>query len=175
MTTLRSFACQDLLKFNNVNLDNMTETYGVDYYLNYLSMWPEYCMTAEDFDESIMGYVFGKSEEEGLPFHGHVTALTVCEDYRRLKLGTLFMNSLEQISKNQNCLFVDLFVRASNAPAIQMYHKLGYVQYRRLKDYYSGDRNEDALDMRKSLMKNCEIERVDQEGRKVGGGHKKNK
>ena len=39
--------------------------------------------------------------------------------------------------------FVDLFVRVSNKVAIDMYEKLGYVVYRRVLEYYSGD--EDAF------------------------------
>ena len=34
--------------------------------------------------------------------------------------------------------FVDLFVRVSNKTAIQMYEKLGYSVYRRIKAYYEG-------------------------------------
>jgi len=50
--------------------------------------------------------------------------------------------------------FVDLFVRASNAVAIDMYNKMGYVNYRRVLEYYSGSGNtaeEDAWDLRKAL------------------------
>jgi N-terminal acetyltransferase B complex catalytic subunit len=46
---------------------------------------------------------------------------------------------------------VDLFVRVSNKVAVKMYEKLGYVIYRQIIDYYSGDQPEDAFDMRKSL------------------------
>mmetsp|Transcript_23198 Transcript_23198/g.50098 ORF Transcript_23198/g.50098 Transcript_23198/m.50098 type:complete len:138 (-) Transcript_23198:373-786(-) len=35
--------------------------------------------------------------------------------------------------------------------AISMYEKFGYVTYRRVLGYYSGDDAEDALDMRKAL------------------------
>ncbi len=38
---------------------------------------------------------------------------------------------------------MDLFVRASNKVASNMYGKLGYTVYRRVLDYYSGE--EDAL------------------------------
>lgn len=41
--------------------------------------------------------------------------------------------------------FVDLFVRASNDVAINMYKKFGYVTYRRVIGYYSGTEEEDAL------------------------------
>ena len=32
-----------------------------------------------------------------------------------------------------------------------MYEQFGYVQYRRVLGYYSGEESEDALDMRKAL------------------------
>ena len=40
--------------------------------------------------------------------------------------------------------FVDLFVRVSNIVAIKMYHQLGYIVYRTVLEYYSGDPDEDA-------------------------------
>lgn len=40
--------------------------------------------------------------------------------------------------------FVDLFVRKSNKIAINMYKNLGYIIYRTILDYYSGDQDEDA-------------------------------
>jgi len=39
---------------------------------------------------------------------------------------------------------VDLFVRVSNSVAVDMYHRLGYIVYRKVIDYYSGDVDEDA-------------------------------
>ena len=41
-----------------------------------------------------------------------------------------------------NAYFVDLFVRISNVLAIAMYERLGYVVYRQVERYYSGE--EDA-------------------------------
>jgi hypothetical protein len=41
MTTLRQFTMDDLLKFNNVNLDVLTETYNMSFYMSYMSRWPE--------------------------------------------------------------------------------------------------------------------------------------
>jgi N-terminal acetyltransferase B complex catalytic subunit len=42
---------------------------------------------------------------------------------------------------------VDLFVRASNEIAKELYRKMGYSVYRVVQDYYND--GEDALDMRK--------------------------
>jgi ribosomal protein S18 acetylase RimI-like enzyme len=50
-----------------------------------------------------MGYVIGKAEGEDKLWHGHVSALTVAPEYRRLGLAKTLMD-----------YFVDLFVRQSN-------------------------------------------------------------
>ncbi len=59
--------------------------------------------------------------------------------------------------------FVDLFVRASNEIAKELYRKMGYSVYRTVKEYYND--GEDALDMRKPLSR--DVKGGDGEG---GGG-----
>lgn len=56
MTTLRPFCCDDMFKFNHVNLDPLTETYGLSFYLQYLAHWPEYFQVAVSPSNTIMGY-----------------------------------------------------------------------------------------------------------------------
>jgi N-terminal acetyltransferase B complex catalytic subunit len=73
MTTIRRFVCDDLFRFNNVNLDVLTETaracatqprarshepaqYGVTFYLQYLAKWPEYFLFAEGPGGACQGY-----------------------------------------------------------------------------------------------------------------------
>lgn len=41
----------------------------------------------------------GKAEGHGENWHGHVTALAVSPDYRRLGLATSLMNFLEDVSE----------------------------------------------------------------------------
>ncbi|KAJ1644755.1 N-acetyltransferase 5 [Dispira simplex] len=104
----------------------------------------------------LMGYMMGKVEGQGINWHGHVTALTVAPEYRRLGLARRLMDFLEETSeKVYNGYFVDLFVRKSNDLAINMYKKLGYVVYRRVIGYYAthNSDDEDAYDMRKSLAR----------------------
>ena len=166
MTTLRQFTCDDLFRFNGINLDPLTEMYGLSFYLQYLARWPEYFMVAESPSGSLMGYIMGKSEGQNENWHGHVTAVTVGPQYRRLgmtsSLSTLtntvfsglankLMQGLEELSDAKNCYFVDLFVRVSNSIAISFYRKLGYTVYRTVLQYYSGEQDEDAYDMRKAL------------------------
>ena len=107
-----------------------------------------------------MGYILGKAEGKDKLWHGHVTAVTgylflnphvfyflfctlVSPQYRRLGVAHTLMNYLEATTHLlYNGYFVDLFVRASNTLAISMYKSLGYIIYRQVLDYYSGE--EDA-------------------------------
>ncbi|KAJ2125110.1 N-acetyltransferase [Coemansia sp. RSA 720] len=155
MSTIRRFRAMDLLHFNNVNLDRYTETYDSQFYLSYMSNWPDLFTVAESPAHKLMGYSMGKVEGTGELWHGHVTALTVAPECRRLGLARGLMRGLEDASeKIHDCYFVDLFVRPSNTVAIQMYEHLGYILYRRVIDYYQGDGvmpTEYAHDMRKAL------------------------
>jgi len=85
----------------------------------------------------------GKAEGTGENWHGHVTAITVGPEFRRIGLATSMMSWLERVSEHvYNGYFVDLFVRQSNAVAVGMYKQLGYSVYRQVIGYYSGE--EDA-------------------------------
>ena len=141
----------DLLKFNNVNLDPLTETYNMSFYMQYLAKWPEYCFNVTAAQGRPMGYILGKAEGLGEQWHGHVTAVTVPPEYRRLGVAAQLMDMLERVSEWDHGYFVDLFVRESNTLAIGMYKKLGYSIYRQVIGYYSGE--EDAFDMRKALSR----------------------
>ena len=106
-----------------------------------------------------MGYIMGKSEarqNNPLDWHGHVTAVSVAEEFRRIGLAAKLMKSLEDVSEIKKCYFVDLFVRVSNKVAVSMYKALGYVVFRTIPDYYTGPPDEDAYDMRKALSRDVE-------------------
>ena len=62
MSVIREFSCFDLFKFNKVNLDPLTETYGLTFYMTYQAKWPEYFYTAESPNGEIQGYIMGKAE-----------------------------------------------------------------------------------------------------------------
>jgi N-terminal acetyltransferase B complex catalytic subunit len=85
----------------------------------------------------------------GSNWHSHVTAVSCAPKHRRLGLAGRLMSALEEISEMKKCFFVDLFVRASNVVAISFYNLLGYIVYRQVLHYYSGETDEDAYDMRK--------------------------
>eukprot|EP01036_Dinobryon_divergens_P029420 gene29420-38514_t len=80
-----------------------------------------------------MGYILGKAEGNDKLWHGHVTAVTVSPEYRRLGVATQLMAYLETASDSvYTAFFVDLFVRVSNGLAQLMYTNLGYSVFRRV-------------------------------------------
>ncbi|CAI9556089.1 unnamed protein product, partial [Staurois parvus] len=151
--------------FSHRNLDPLTETYRIPFYLEYLSHWPEYCIIAEAPGGELMGYIMGKAEGSMAreQWHGHVTAVSVAPEFRRLGLAAKLMELLEEISERKGGFFVDLFVRVSNQVAFNTYKQLGYSVYRTVLKYYStssGEPDEDAYDMRKALSRDTEKKSV---------------
>ncbi|KAJ1922287.1 N(alpha)-acetyltransferase 20, NatB catalytic subunit [Mycoemilia scoparia] len=86
-------------KPKRLNLDFFTETYDITFYLKYIATWPDIFNVAETPNGNLMGYVMGKVEGKGENWHGHVTALTVGPEYRRLGLGKTLMHFLEDASE----------------------------------------------------------------------------
>lgn len=113
-----------------------------------------------------------KGSEHYLPWHAHITAVTVAPEARRLGIGKLLSEQFEAAADAHDAFFVDLYVRPSNHKAIAFYKNMGYSVYRVVKDYY-GDNpedpsrdGEDAYDMRKSMKRDAKREHVREDGLK---------
>jgi N-terminal acetyltransferase B complex catalytic subunit len=108
--------------------------------------------------------------EHYLPWHAHITALTVAPHARRLGLARILSQSFERAGDENDAWFVDLFVRQSNEIAQALYKGLGYSVYRRVLDYYVDDPEkvdvhaEDAYDMRKPLKRDKNKKHVRERG-----------
>lgn len=126
------------------------------------------------------------------PWHGHVTALTVAPQYRRLGLARTLTGALERGCEEQRAWFVDLFVREGNDIAVGLYRGSGYVLssvsyqspdsslsneesgnsysiFRRVINYYNDDptgrkEGEDAFDMRKPLSRDKKLQHIREDG-----------
>ncbi len=133
-----------------------------------------------------------KHSEHYTPWHGHITVLTVAPAWRRLGHARRLTERLEQGSDINNAWFVDLYVRAGNKVAVDMYKGMGYVSgiscrlghtiltlfsfairysvFRRVVNYYSDDptgmseTGEDAYDMRKPCSRDKKLEHIRENG-----------
>lgn len=56
MTTIRQFSLFDMLQYNNINLDILTETFSTYFYAKYLIKWPEYCVSLWNCTGDIQAY-----------------------------------------------------------------------------------------------------------------------
>lgn len=107
-----------------------------------------------------------------LPWHAHITALTVAPEARRLGIGKILTEQLEAAADANEAWFVDLFVRKSNHKAITFYKSMGYSVFRVVKDYY-GDHatdpkahSEDAYDMRRPCKRDTKLQHIRTDGEK---------
>lgn len=64
MATFRRFRPDDVDKFSKCNLDPLTETYELAFYLQYHAKWPALFQVCEDKNGNIIGY------SENLSSHG---------------------------------------------------------------------------------------------------------
>ncbi|KAI0989127.1 hypothetical protein GJ496_004173 [Pomphorhynchus laevis] len=160
MVVFSNFDINDLYILNNVNLDPTTENFGMGFYLHYLINWPDLFRVAKTLDGRMVGYVMAKDEGIGCQYHGHISALSVAPEFRRCGISVKLMNQVEQIFEEKKCYYVDLFVRTTNEPAFELYKRLGYSIYRRIRNYYTPDpmfeEEHDAFDMRKPLSKDVD-------------------
>ena len=74
--------------------------------------------------------------------------VAVHPDFRRQGIAEVLVNTLVENLKKMGSHCLTLEVRASNAPAISLYEKLGFHEIGRRKNYYRNPR-EDALILRK--------------------------
>ncbi|KAK1927194.1 putative N-acetyltransferase 5 [Papiliotrema laurentii] len=101
MSITRPFEATDVLKFNQVNADPWTATYGNGYYASYLAQWPEWCVTTTGaFGTEIQSYMIAKHEPAppNPQHHGHLTALSISPPVRGLGLARFYMDMLERLS-----------------------------------------------------------------------------
>ena len=56
MSTIRGFRIFDMLEYNNINLDILTETFNVNFYGKYIIKWPEYCIAIINNIGTFQGY-----------------------------------------------------------------------------------------------------------------------
>ena len=106
---------------------------------NKLALW----LVAEE-EERVAGYIGSQTCGD----ESDVMNVAVHPDFRRRGIAEALVKDLVDQLKAIGSRCLTLEVRASNAPAIALYEKMGFVEVGRRKNYYRNPR-EDALIMRK--------------------------
>ena len=106
------------------------------------SIW-SYWVVAID-GEQLVGYIGSQSSID----ETDIMNMAVHPDWRRRGIAEKLITCLIEELKKRGSHALMLEVRASNAPAIALYEKLGFQQVGRRKNYYRNPK-EDALILRK--------------------------
>ncbi|TDG43206.1 hypothetical protein AWZ03_010366 [Drosophila navojoa] len=179
MTALREFAFDDLFKFNRILFDPLTEVYTIAFYASRVFEFPMLTEVAVAPNGQVTGFIMGSrvrnkqwgrngKDSDKMGSHGHVNALSIDNDYRRLGVGTLLMESFRVKLEVKREWYIDLFVRCKNQKAIKLYELLGYTKYSLLRKYYDDD---DGYEMRLPLSQ--DVDGICLKGRKkvIDGFH----
>ncbi|KCZ77978.1 hypothetical protein H311_01003 [Anncaliia algerae PRA109] len=146
MFNTKPFYCSDIFRLDLVNLDTSTENYSIEYYLMNLLSNSQDCYLIEG--KTVLGYMIARLEcKDDATINSHIIALSVSPQVRRNNIASFLMNILKDNSIDNQCAYIDLFVRISNEKAIKFYNKIGYSVHETIKDYYIMPK-EDAYDMR---------------------------
>ena len=94
--------------------------------------------------ERVVGYIGSQS----VMGESDMMNVAVDPDFRRAGIGQMLISRLIEDLKDSGNHCLSLEVRASNAPAIALYHKLGFAQVGRRPNYYRNPK-EDAYILRK--------------------------
>ena len=110
---------------------------------NKLALW----LVAEE-EGTVAGYIGSQTCTD----ESDVMNVAVHPDFRRKGIAEALVNALVAELKAIGSRCLTLEVRASNAPAIALYEKMGFAEIGRRKSYYRNPR-EDALILRKEWDK----------------------
>lgn len=97
-------------------------------------------------DGQVVGYVGSQTVIDG----SDMMNIAVHPDHRRRGIAQALVEALETCLRNRGSKMLLLEVRDSNAPAITLYEKLGFLQVGLRKNYYRNPK-EDARILRKEL------------------------
>ena len=86
----------------------------MDFYLTYMSKWPDLFFTEGAPNGDLVGFGVGKIEgdpnPEKLDYRGHVSVLTIAPEYRRARFSLAFMKYIEDVSEKMYDPYSDLFL-----------------------------------------------------------------
>lgn len=98
MASRKPFTCDDLYRMSSTNMDPFTETYQLNFYWSYISRFPALCALQENASGRVTSYMVGKAEGKRKDWHGHISAVTVAPEFRRLGLAKSLMSDIERTS-----------------------------------------------------------------------------
>lgn len=139
---LRKFTMDDLQSVTNINRVCLPENYTDYFFIDLYRRFPETFLVAEE-DGEVVGYIMCRIELglsnfgfSGLIKKGHIVSVAVLPQYRHKGIGEALITEAMECMRKYNTKQCFLEVRTTNAPAINLYKKLGFNVTRTIHGYY---------------------------------------
>lgn len=133
--------------------DDLSEPYSVFTYRYFLRQWPRLAFLAmepaaapEEFQgggappspsqQRCIGCVVSRLQSHGRLRRGYIAMLAVRSTHRRAGLGTRLVRQSIEAMARAGCDEVVLEAEVSNAGALRLYERLGFLRDKRLERYY---------------------------------------
>eukprot|EP01023_Acetabularia_acetabulum_P063791 TRINITY_DN807_c0_g1_i3.p4 TRINITY_DN807_c0_g1~~TRINITY_DN807_c0_g1_i3.p4 ORF type:complete len:209 (+),score=34.64 TRINITY_DN807_c0_g1_i3:194-820(+) len=132
-------------------IDNeLSEPYTIFTYRYFLHNWPNLCFLAYDakkltkseetgeyqFSEAPFGTIVCKADMHGALMRGYIAMLVVENEYRGKGIGSKLVRMSIEEMRQIGCHEAVLEAEVTNAGALKLYQKLGFIRDKRLRRYY---------------------------------------
>lgn len=87
----------------------------------------------------IIGFTIGDLRRFSGSWKSEVVTIDVLPRFRRMGIATLLLETLEKKFQTQGCSNTTIHVRVGNKAAINLFHKLGYQEKKKVSDYYADE------------------------------------
>lgn len=114
---------------------DLSEPYSSFTYRHFLQSWPELCILAVE-KKRIVAVAISKVEVHDGRECGYIAMLAVIKSHRNTGIGIAAIQRTIHRIKEKGCTDVILEAEATNAPALGLYNKLGFLREDRLVRYY---------------------------------------
>jgi ribosomal-protein-alanine N-acetyltransferase len=127
----------------HINRVCLPENYTTSFFMNLYQRFPETFIVAEE-NGDVVGYIMCRIETGipsfkllGITRKGHVISIAVLPEHQREGIGYALMREAMEAMVNNKAKECYLEVRASNAPAVNLYRKMGFEIIRTIRGYYA--------------------------------------
>ena len=136
--TIQRATINDLEKLYQIERECFTIEAFSKKHIGYLLQNPNTVSLVAQINSEIAGFIVGLIHQQHKTITGRVYTLDVASKHRRKGVGLKLLNEIEQIFVKRGVRICYLEARVDNVAALELYHKHGYVEVEKLKEYYRG-------------------------------------